>query len=136
MKNRVVRCVFGGLLADFLGIDMKLPTYASAATSGGGPYSSQPLALSWDDSELAVVNPDANTVSIFQVAGDKNTKVAEVAVGKEPTGVAFSSDGTRLYVANRVDGTVSIVSQAAIYTGGWGCSPARSRSAQSRLAWC
>jgi len=76
----------------------------------GGPYSSQPLALSWDDSQLAVVNPDANTVSIFSVAADVNNRVAEVAVGKEPSGVSFSSDGTQLYVANRVDGTVSVLS--------------------------
>src|SRR6266851_3760900 len=74
---------------------------ASAAPGVGGPYSNQPLALSWDDSELAVVNPEAGTVSIFQVAGDKNSKTAEVPVGKEPVGVAWSPDGSNLYVANQ-----------------------------------
>ncbi|HTS27110.1 MAG TPA: beta-propeller fold lactonase family protein, partial [Bryobacteraceae bacterium] len=84
---------------------------AVAATLNGGPYSNQPIALSRDDSTLAVANPDLNTVTIFQVAGDKNTKVAEVPVGKEPAGVAWSADGTTLYVANQADGTVALVSQ-------------------------
>ncbi len=85
----------------------------SAAPVGGGPFSSQPLALSWDQTQLAVVNPDANTVTLFVVQGDQNTKVSEIPTGKEPTGVAFSSDGTRLFVANRVDGTVSVISQGS-----------------------
>src|SRR5579872_7089227 len=67
-----------------------------AASTGGGPYSNQPLALSWDDSQLAVANPEAGTVSIFLVGADKNTKYAEVPVGKEPVGVAWSPDGTTL----------------------------------------
>jgi len=92
---------------------------AWAVQSGGGPNSNQPLALSWDDTLLAAANPEANTVSIFQVGGDKNTKVAEVAVGKEPVGVAWSSAGTALYVANAVDGTVSIVTPGTQYVGGW-----------------
>ena len=56
----------------------------SAAPVGGGPFSSQPLALSWDDTQLAVVNPDANTVTLFSVQGDQNTKVSEIPTGKEP----------------------------------------------------
>jgi uncharacterized protein (TIGR03437 family) len=98
------------------------PAVAIGSGQTGGPYSSQPLALNWDDSELAIVNPDTNTVSIFLVPGDRNTKAAEITVGKEPWGAAFSPDGTRLYVANRVDGTVSIVSQGTQYYGGWGVS--------------
>ncbi len=80
-----------------------------AAVIQGGPYSNQPIALSWDDSQLAVANPDVGTVSVFSVAGDKNTKISEVSVGKEPSGVAWSSDGNTLYVANQADGTLSVV---------------------------
>jgi uncharacterized protein (TIGR03437 family) len=109
MKFRSIAGIFFGLLVIAVAL-MRVPRVVRAAAVPGGPYSSQPLALSWDDSQLAVVNPDANTVSIFQVQADQNYKTAEVTVGKEPSGVAFSSDGTRLYVANRVDGTVSVLS--------------------------
>jgi uncharacterized protein (TIGR03437 family) len=103
----------GGILAFAVG-SVNFETQASAASAtGGGPYSSQPLALSWDDSQLAVVNPDVNTVTLFSIGSDQNSKVAEIPTGKEPTGIAFSPDGTRLYVANRVDGTVSVISLGA-----------------------
>lgn len=75
-----------------------------------GPTSSQPLALTADDAFLAVANPDNDTVSVFDVRGDKNTKLADVRVGREPNGVAFLPNGSRLYVANTVSGTVSVLS--------------------------
>jgi hypothetical protein len=40
-----------------------------------GPLSSQPLAISADDRILAVVNPDNNTVSLFNL--EQNRKFAE-----------------------------------------------------------
>ena len=106
MQNRSVIIVLGGVLA-IAATSFRLQHSVSAATPVGGPFSNQPIALSWDDSQLAVSNPEAGTVSVFQVAGDKNTKVSEVPVGKEPIGVAWSSDGNTLYVANQADGTVS-----------------------------
>jgi YVTN family beta-propeller protein len=74
-----------------------------------GPISSQNLALSADDGFLAVVNPDNNTVSLFDVRDDRNQRLAQVPVQNEPNGVTFSPDGTRVYVANTVSGTVSII---------------------------
>src|SRR5580693_9092986 len=96
----------GATLAFAAGVICFEKRVSAISPTGGGPYSSQPLALSWDDSQLAVVNPDVNTVTLFSVNGDQNSKVAEIPTGKEPAGVACSPDGTRLYVANRVDGTV------------------------------
>ena len=98
--------------------ESRVPLRVFAATIFGGPYSNQPVALSRDDSTLAVVNPEAGTVTIFRVAGDANTKTTEVAVGKQPVGAAWSADGSILYVANQQDGTVSVVSQGA-YSGGY-----------------
>jgi uncharacterized protein (TIGR03437 family) len=83
---------------------------SGSITRFAGPTSSQPLALSADDSLLAVANPDNNSVSLFDLRNGANTKVAEITVGKEPNGVAVSPDGTRAYVANTVDGTVSVIS--------------------------
>src|SRR5438309_10574983 len=68
-----------------------------------GPTSSQPLALSADDSLLLVANPDNNSVTLFDVKNG-NTKLAEITVGKEPNGVALSPDGARAYVANTIEG--------------------------------
>jgi uncharacterized protein (TIGR03437 family) len=73
-----------------------------------GPMSSQPLALSADDSLLLVANPDNNTVTLFDVKNG-NARLVEIPVGKEPNGVALSPDGSRGYVANTVDGTVSVI---------------------------
>jgi uncharacterized protein (TIGR03437 family) len=73
-----------------------------------GPTSSQTLALSADDSLLAVANPDNNSVTLFDLKNG-NARLAEVAVGIEPNGVALSPDGTRAYIANTVSGTVTIL---------------------------
>lgn len=84
-----------------------------------GPTSSQPLALSADDALLLVANPDNNSVTLFD-AKNGNTRLVEIPTGKEPNGVALSPDGTRAYVANTVDGTVSVLninrSSASYYT--------------------
>src|SRR5438270_12730462 len=82
---------------------------AQTTTRFTGPTSSQPLAMSADDLLLAVANPDNNTVSIFDLKNGANTRVAQVTVGTEPNGVAVSPDGSRIYVANTVSGTVSVL---------------------------
>ncbi len=75
-----------------------------------GPTSSQPLALSADDSLLLVANPDNNSVSLFDARTGNTTLITQVTVGKEPNGVALSPDGSRAYVANTAGGTVSVFS--------------------------
>jgi YVTN family beta-propeller protein len=80
------------------------------ATLFVGPTSSQPLALSADGSLLAVVNPDNDTVSFFNVAGGGHVKTSEVAVGDEPNGVALLPNGSKAYVTNTISGTVSVLS--------------------------
>lgn len=82
---------------------------AQGATRFTGPTKSGPLALNADSSVLASVNTDNDSVSFIDVSEDKNQKLVEVPVGKEPSGVALSPDGTTAYVANTLDGTVSVV---------------------------
>jgi hypothetical protein len=48
-----------------------------------------------------------HTVSIFDLKNGANTRVAQVTVGTEPNGVAVSPDGSRIYVANTVSGTIT-----------------------------
>lgn len=73
------------------------------------PTNSQPLALSADDTLLAVANPDNNSVSLFDLRTPTPTRLVEITTGEEPNGVAVSPDGTRVYVANTVSGTVSVL---------------------------
>jgi uncharacterized protein (TIGR03437 family) len=81
---------------------------AQAPVRFAGPTSSQPLALSADDSLLIVANPDNDSVTLFDVKNG-NTRLAEIRVGDEPNGVALSPDGARAYVANTVSGTVTVL---------------------------
>ncbi len=74
-----------------------------------GAIHSQPLALDANGTLLAVANPDNNTVTLFDVGADRNRRLREVLVGKEPNGVALNPQGTRLFVANTVSGTVSVI---------------------------
>src|SRR4051812_21434968 len=81
----------------------------TAARRFTGPTSSQPLALSADDSLLAVANPDNDTVTFFGVHDRQATRLDEVQVGQEPSGVAVLPDGSKAYAANTVSGTVSVM---------------------------
>src|SRR5262245_15717266 len=82
---------------------------AQAVSRFVGPTSSQPLAITADDAFLAAVNPDNNSVSLFDLRMDRNRLLAEVPVQTEPNGVALLPDGSKAYVANTVSGTVSVI---------------------------
>jgi YVTN family beta-propeller protein len=97
------------LVVLFSTINSRLSTTHAAATRFSGPTKSGPLALSADDTLLAVANTDNNSVTLFNVAADANQKLIEIPVGKEPNGVAVSPSGSKVYVANTLDGTVSIL---------------------------
>src|SRR5215471_19577776 len=66
----------------------------TVAVAFSGPTSSQPLAITAADEFLAVVNPDNNSVSFFDLRSDRNRKLAEVPVQTEPNGVAMMPDGS------------------------------------------
>ncbi|HET9913318.1 MAG TPA: beta-propeller fold lactonase family protein, partial [Anaerolineales bacterium] len=71
--------------------------------------SSGPIAISDDDSLLVVANNLDDSVSIINVAGDANTKVAEIKVGDEPRTVAITPDKRLAYVTNQASATVSVI---------------------------
>src|SRR5262245_23989208 len=72
------------------------------------PTQSSPIAISASN-VLVGVNPDANSVSIFDASPATPVKLAEVAVGRDPSSVAITPNGQRAFVANAADGTVSIL---------------------------
>ena len=59
------------------------------------------------------MNPDNNSVSVFNVAGDANVRIAEVPVGIEPWCVAITPSGAKVYVTNMVSGTVSVINRSS-----------------------
>jgi YVTN family beta-propeller protein len=93
--------------------DVVQPAQAKSTKAGLvtslGPRQSSPVALSGNNQILINVNPESNSVSVFDVTADTPRKVAEVGVGVDPSSVAIHPDGTRAYVANSYDGTVSII---------------------------
>jgi YVTN family beta-propeller protein len=51
----------------------------------------------------------ASTISVSPAHAAENDVIATVTVGADPYGVAVSPDGTRVYVANGLDDTVSVI---------------------------
>lgn len=82
---------------------------APAQDRFAGPTSSQTLALDANGTLLAVANPDNDSVSFFDVGGDRNRLLRQIQVSREPWGIAVNPQGTRAYVANTVSGLVSVI---------------------------
>src|SRR5262249_24638771 len=77
---------------------------AGAAAVLKRPSKSSTVAISDDDQRVVMVNPQDDSISIFQTSNLART--AKVATGKEPSAVVLSPDGKTAYVANRAAATV------------------------------
>ena len=92
--------------------------YDDGNNGGGGNQAllkeshSSPIALTGDNNYVWSVNPDADSVSVMDVSGDKNQKVAEVPVGDEPRCIAITPDNKKAYVTNALSGSVSVIDAA------------------------
>ena len=49
------------------------------------------------------------SVAVLAIDGNKVTKVGSITVGALPEGVAFSADGSHIYVGNFIDGDLSVL---------------------------
>ena len=98
--------IFGGLLPGLLLLGGRAPVIAQG--NAANP-SSSPIAITSDNRFVWAVNPDTNTLSAAEVAGDVNLKAVEIPVGREPQSVAISNNNRTLFVTNMVDGTVSVI---------------------------
>lgn len=89
------------------------PTRNSQTARASEPSYKNPLnlALTPDDKELWVTCEASASVAVVDSA--TRLKVAEVAVGGQPTDVCFTPDGKRAFVSNRLDDSVSVVEVAA-----------------------
>src|SRR5262245_61465727 len=105
-----LRCsamVFVAVILGVVGIGVAQLTGLGATTR------STSIALDPTETRLAVVNREANTLSIIEVkdanGNDVTNKLAEIAVGQEPRCVAVHPTGKAAYVTNGISGTVSVV---------------------------
>jgi YVTN family beta-propeller protein len=114
-RPRCVLALAALVLAAMIVAGLSGPQAPVSAQNTGNLTVSQsgPIALTHDDRFLWVVNPDNDTVSVFDVAGDANRKVTEIPVGREPAAIAITPDDRVVYVTNQVDGTLSVIDGTA-----------------------
>ena len=86
---------------------------AATAQGTASPTHASPIAITSDNSQVWSVNPDNNSVSVFNVAADANVKIAEVPVGIEPWCVAITPNNAKVYVTNMASGTVSVINRSS-----------------------
>lgn len=84
-------------------------SFLSSSALLAGPRQSSPIALTPDNQRLLNANPDANSVTLFDVSTNTPRKIAEIRVGQEPNSVAIHPDGRRAFVANSLDENVAVI---------------------------
>ena len=85
------------------------PAPAPGPSLARGPSNSGPIQISADDKTIWVANPETNSVTVVNVAGDKKQVLGELSVGKEPHNLAISPDGKRVFVANAGEDTLTVI---------------------------
>lgn len=84
-----------------------LPLFALPDARSHRDYYSSSIALAPDTLTMVAANPLSNSVTILVPA--QSRVINEVSVGRDPRSVAITPDGARALVANRGDGSLSIV---------------------------
>src|SRR5262245_2258239 len=74
-----------------------------------GPRNSSTIVVTADDRRLLVVNPQADTLSVFDLVQQQPVIACELAVGADPRSVAVNGRGDRAFVTNAAAGTVSVI---------------------------
>ena len=108
----VVACSGGNTAVPTAIVGTQAPPLANGQIARNSSQSG-PIAISDDDALLVVVNNLNDSVTVIKVAGDANTKVAEIPVGDEPRTVAIMPDKQRAYVTNQASATVSVIDLVA-----------------------
>jgi YVTN family beta-propeller protein len=81
----------------------------SEPATGNAPTRSSAIIVDAARRKVWVVNPDADTVTVLNA--DTNAKVAEIAVGTNPTGVALDASG-QIWVANHNSDSLTVLNAA------------------------
>ena len=81
----------------------------SEPTTGNAPTRSSSIIVDATRRKVWVVNPDSDTVTVLNA--DTNAKIAEIAVGTDPTSVALDGSG-QIWVANRDSDSLTVLNAA------------------------
>ncbi len=85
-----------------------IPTVARSLTAGYAPFDEDSgVALSADGSVIAVCGSQSGQLELIDTASRRD--IARLEVGTFPMRVALSADGRRAWVADPVDGSVTVV---------------------------
>jgi YVTN family beta-propeller protein len=84
-----------------------LPLFALPDARIHRAVSSGSMALGEDGRTMVAANMINDSATLFIPAFDQ--VIAEIAVGRDPRGAAFTADGTRALITNRLDGTLSVI---------------------------
>ena len=74
---------------------LTIPAASAPSATAIGPRQSAPIAITSDDSTLVNVNPEANTISVFDTSSSTLVKLGEVKVGRDPESVAVQPNVDR-----------------------------------------
>jgi YVTN family beta-propeller protein len=74
------------------------------------PSRSTTIDVNADNTRVAMVNPDADSITVFNTTDD--SVVAETDVGDAPSSLVWHPNGTTLFVANQGDATVVRIDNA------------------------
>ena len=100
----------GWFIAAAAGFTVLMAHWHSATAA---PTRSTTIALTSDETRVAVVNREANSLTIIRVKNangrDVSKKIAEIGVGEEPRCVAVSPKDRFAFVTNAISATVSVV---------------------------
>lgn len=70
------------------------------------------LAVSADGKKIYTANMLSHTVTAIDASASGEPKITQIAVGKEPEGIALSPDGKTLWIGHRKEGLVTVVDTA------------------------
>jgi YVTN family beta-propeller protein len=134
-QHALAACEFSG---DLIKLDLAARRVTGVMHVGGMP---QDVRISPDGQVYYVADMMAGGVRVIDARGAQPKKVAFIPTGKEAHGLYPSRDGTRLFISNRGEGTVSVLDFAtrrlvARWTVPGGGSPDMgSVSADGRQLW-
>ncbi len=70
-------------------------------------YSPAELALSADGLWLYATNPDSDNVSVIDTVSE--VVIRRIIVGRDPAGILFDEDRSKVYVSNRAENSIAII---------------------------